>query len=110
MAAAFGETFLVRHGGTGPQVYDLIVARSAGKWQTPAIRRVDVERNTLLSMIAAGYGISLFAEEGTAASTANVASIPVRDEPETIPFSAVWSPRNRDPALMKLLTLATELR
>jgi len=104
------ETFLVRHGGTGPQVYDLIVARSAGKWQTPAIRRVDVERSTLLSMIAAGYGISLFAEEGTAASTANVASIPVRDEPETIPFSAVWSPRNRDPALMKLLTLATELR
>ncbi len=24
------ETFLVRHGGTGPQVHDLIVARSAG--------------------------------------------------------------------------------
>ncbi|WP_316961770.1 LysR substrate-binding domain-containing protein [Agrobacterium tumefaciens] len=25
------ETFLVRHGGTGPQVHDLIVARSAEK-------------------------------------------------------------------------------
>ena len=103
------ETFLVRHGGTGPQVHDLIVARSAGKWQTPAIRRVDVERSTLLSMIAAGYGISLFVEEGISASTANVAFLPIHDEPETIAFSAVWSPSNRASALAKLLILATEM-
>lgn len=45
------ETFLVRHGGTGSQVYDLIVARTAGKWITPTIQRVDVERTTLMLMI-----------------------------------------------------------
>lgn len=103
------ETFLVRHSGTGPQVHDLIVARSAGKRLTPAIQRVDVERSTLMSMIAAGHGISLFVEESTAAATANVAFIPITDEPETIPFSVVWSPRNRDPALLNLLALATKM-
>lgn len=103
------ETFLVRQGGTGPQVHDLIVARSVGKWLTPTIQRVDVERSTLLSMIAAGHGISLFMEDSTVANTASVVFLPVSDEPETIPFSVVWSPRNRDAALLKLLTLATKM-
>lgn len=100
------ETFLVRHGGTGSQVYDLIVARTAGKWITPTIQRVDVERTTLMLMIAAGYGISLFVEESTVSATANVAFLPIRDESQVIPFSAVWSPNNRDPNLNKLITMA----
>lgn len=104
------ETFLVRHGGTGPQVHDLIVTRSAGKWPMPTILRVDVGRSALLSMIATGHGVSIFVEEGASANTANVAFLPIRDEPENIPFSAVWAPANRDPALKKLLTLASELR
>lgn len=103
------ETFLVRIGGAGPQAHDLIVVRSVGKWLMPAIQRVDVERSTLMSMIAGGHGISLFVEEGTAANTANVTFLPISDEPETIKFSAIWSPRNRDPALLNLLTLATKM-
>lgn len=103
------ETFLVRHGGTGPQVHDLIVLRSAGRWATPAIQRVDVERSTLMSMIAAGHGISLFVKESTVAAMANVVVLPILDEPEAIPFSVVWSPRNRDPLLSNLLALATKL-
>lgn len=103
------EIFLVRHGGTGPQVHDLIVMRSFGKWPTPSIRRIDVGRSALLSMIAAGHGISLFAEDSTVSNTANVAFMPIRDEPEEVPFSAVWSPRNRDPAMFKLVALATRL-
>ncbi|WP_167518005.1 LysR family transcriptional regulator [Komagataeibacter xylinus] len=103
------ETFLVRHSGTGPQVDDMIVARAAGKWLTPTILRFDVERSTLLSMVAIGHGISLSVEEGAADSTANVAFRPIQDEAETIPFSAVWSPSNRAPALLKLLALATNM-
>lgn len=102
------ETFLARHSGTGPQVHDLIVARSAGRWQTPTIQRVDVGCNTLLSMIAAGCGISLFVKEETAVVAGNVTFLPIREEPEAIAFSAVWSPRNRDPALLSLLNLASK--
>ncbi len=104
------DTFLVRNGGTGPQVHDLIVLRSAGKWSTPTIRRVDVGRSALLSMIAAGHGISLFVEDSAASNTANVTFLPIADESEKVAFSAVWSPSNRDPGFMKLLTLATEMR
>lgn len=101
-------TFLVRSGGTGPQVHDLVVIRSAGKWPTPLIHRHDVSSSALLSMIASGHGVSLFVEDSAAISSAGVTFLPIRDEPETIPFSAVWSPRNRDPALMKLLSLVTD--
>ncbi|ARR53303.1 LysR family transcriptional regulator [Rhizorhabdus wittichii DC-6] len=103
------ETFLIRHHGTGPQVHDLIVLRSAGKWPVPTILRRKVGREALLAMIAAGHGISLFVEDSTVGNTANVIFLPISDEPETIPFSAVWSPRNRDPALLSLLTLATKM-
>jgi len=103
------ETFLVRYGGTGPQVYDLIVTRSAGKWLTPTIIRVDVGRSALLSMVAAGHGVSLFAEEGVAANTANVVFLPITDEPEMLVFSAVWSPANGNPALATLLDLASQM-
>jgi len=103
------ETFLVRHGGTGPQVHDLIVTRSAGKWLTPAIIRIDAGRSALLSMIAAGHGISLFAEEGVAANTANVVFLPITDEPETLVYSAVWSPANSNPALVTLLDIAAAM-
>ncbi len=104
-----GETFLVRHGGTGPQVHDLILLRSAGKWPTPTILRHEVGRDALLSMIAAGHGVSIFVKEGAAANTANVAFLPIRDEPETIPFSAVWSPHNQSQPLRNLLALASQI-
>jgi len=103
------ETFLVRHGGTGPQIHDLIVARAAGKWLTPTIHRLDVGRSTLLSMIAAGHGVSLCAEEGAEATRTSATFLPIRDEPEIIEFSAVWSPSNRDPALLNLLSMAVEI-
>lgn len=103
------ETFLVRHGGTGPQLHDLIVMRCSGRWPLPTIVRFDVGRSALLSMIAGGHGISLFVEEGISTSTANVAFLPIHDEPENIAFSAVWLPSNRASALAKLLALATEM-
>lgn len=53
-----GETFLVRYGGTGPQVHDHIVLRLAEHWSAPSILRFDVERGTLLSMVGHGFGIT----------------------------------------------------
>jgi len=103
------ETFIVRQSGTGPQVHALIVVRSVGRWLTREIVRLNVERNTLMRMIAAGQGISLFVREGVAPCATNVVFLPIRDEPETIPFSAVWSPQNRDPALLNLLNLAMKM-
>lgn len=103
------ETFLVRHGGTGPQVHDLILLRMARRWPVPNILRFDVGRDSLLLMVATGYGISLFAEESAAVHTPNVTFLPISDESETVAFSAVWSPHNQSPALRNLLNLANEM-
>ncbi len=103
------ETFLVRHGGTGPQVHDHIVLRLAGRWPPPNIQRFEVERCTLLSMIAQGFGITLLGEASRLFSTAGIVFLPFSDEPEPIVFSAVWLPQNRTTSLRNLLALADKM-
>jgi len=107
--ALAGETFLVRHGGAGPQVFEHIVRRLSERGRSPLIRRFDVARDTLMGLVAAGDGITL-----TSAATAHVPfpSVVFRsiaDETEPARFSAVWSPHNRNPALLNLLDLALQM-
>ncbi|CAN7604898.1 LysR family substrate-binding domain-containing protein [Brucella pseudogrignonensis] len=100
------ETFLVREGGTGPQVHDLMVLRAAGKWPVPAIMRFAVGRDSLLAMIAAGQDISLFVAENLALVPPGIVFRKIEDEPEAIPFLVVWSPRNQSQTVRNLLGLA----
>lgn len=104
-----GEAFLVRHGGTGPQVHDHIVLRLAGRWPAPSILRFDVERGTLLSMVGQGFGITIVGAATSLLPTSGVVFVPFADEPEPVPFSAVWSPFSRSAALRNLLTLASDM-
>lgn len=104
-----GETFLVRHGGTGPQVHDHIVLRLAGRWPAPSILRFDVGRGTLLSMVGQGFGITIGGAATSLLPTSGVEFLPLADEPEPISFSAVWSPFNRSAALRNLLALASDM-
>ena len=100
------ETFVTRGGGVGPQVHDHIVRRLAEHWSQPRIQRVDVERDTLMSMVAQGYGITLTSEAAAHVPFPGVVFRPILDEPEPIIFSALWSPHNRGQALKNLLALA----
>ena len=104
-----GETFLVRYGGTGPQVHDYIVLRLAGRWPAPSILRFDVGRGALLSMVGQGFGITIVGAATSLLQTSGVVFVPFADEPEPVPFSAVWSPFNRSAALRNLLTLANDM-
>ena len=104
------EQFLVRHGGTGPQVHDHIVLRLAGGWPPPAIQRFEVERGTLLSMVAQGFGITLLGAASQLSPTTGVILLPIVDEPEPVVFSAIWSPHNRSAALRNLFAMAREMR
>ena len=101
-----GEPFLARSGGAGPQVHDHIALRLAGKWSQPHIRLLEVERDTLMSMVAQGYGITLTSEAAAQAAFPGVVFRPILDEVEPITFSALWSPHNRSQALQNLLALA----
>lgn len=102
-----GEAFLVRHGGTGPQAYDHIVLRLAGRWETaPSILRCDVERCALLQMITQGFGVSIAGQATALVDIPGVVFRPFHDEPDPVPFSAVWSPYNQSATLRNLLDLA----
>lgn len=105
-----GETFLVRHGGTGPQVHDHIVLRFAGRWPSPSIQRFDVGRCTLLSMVGQGFGITIVGAATALLPTTGIVFLPFADEPEPVAFTAVWSPLNRSAALKNLLNLANNMR
>ncbi len=104
-----GETFLVRYGGTGPQVHDHIVLRLAGRWPAPSILRFDVGRSTLLSMVGQGFGITIVGAATTMLPATGIVFLPFADEPEPVAFAAVWSPFNRSATLKNLLTLAGEM-
>lgn len=104
-----GETFLVRQGGTGPQVHDHIVLRLAGRWPVSSIQRFDVERGTLLSMVGQGFGVTIVGAATSLLQTSGVVFLPFADEPEPVPFSAVWSPFNQSAMLRKLLDLASKI-
>lgn len=104
-----GDTFIVRQGGTGPQVHDHIVMRLASGSTDLSILRFDVERGTLLSMVAQGYGITIAGEATTLLHASGVTFLPILDEPEPLPFSVIWSPHNRSPALRSLLDLAGQM-
>lgn len=103
------ETFLVRYGGTGPQVHDHIVMRLSGRWSAPSILRFDVERGTLLSMVGQGFGITIVGAATALLATSGVVYLPIEDEPEPVAFSAVWSPFNQGAAVRNLLSLASEM-
>lgn len=102
------ETFLVRYGGTGPQVHDHIVQRLGGGWPAPSILRFDVGRSTLFSMVGQGFGVTIVGGANALLPTSGVVFAPIVDEPEPIAFSAIWSPHNRSTALQNLLSLASD--
>lgn len=105
-----GETFLVRYGGTGPQVHDHIVLRFAGRWPAPSILRFDVERGTLLSMVGQGFGVTIVGAASALLPTTGIVFLPFADETEPVAFTAVWSPFNRSAALKNLLDLAGKMK
>lgn len=104
-----GETFLVRHGGAGPQVHEHVVRRISELAIAPRIRRCDVERDTLMQMIAEGDGITLTCASAGSVAFPGVHFMAIADEPEPARYSAIWSPHNHNPALRDLLELATTM-
>lgn len=104
-----GDTFIVRQDGTGPQVHDHIVQRLAGGYSDLSILRFDVERGTLLTMVAQGYGVTIVGEATSKMYSPGVTYLPILDEPAPVAFSAIWSPHNRSAALRSLLNLAAQM-
>lgn len=90
-------------------MYDHIVLRLVGRSSASAILRFAVGRGTLLSMVGQGFDITIVGAATSLLQTSGVVFLPFADEPEPVPFPAVWSPFNHNAALRNLLTLASDM-
>jgi DNA-binding transcriptional LysR family regulator len=71
----------------------------------PEIVRRDVSRGSLMSLVGAGFGITLLTEVSADAILAGLVYREVRDgaEPARIGYSAHWREDNQNPALASFL-------
>ncbi|MEJ5022936.1 LysR family transcriptional regulator [Ochrobactrum vermis] len=98
------ECFIVSEAAGGPEIRDYLVQRLAELGRSPVIEPQKVGRDNLLTLVALGRGLTLTSEATTAARFPGVVYRQMAGE--SLPFSAVWSRRNDNPAFRQLLSLA----
>ncbi|MGB3898047.1 MAG: LysR family transcriptional regulator [Mesorhizobium sp.] len=98
------ETFIVSETAPGQEIYDHLVRRLADLGRHPEIQAQYVGRDNLVPLVALGRGLTLVSEAMTVAQFPGVVYRPVLGE--ILPFSAVWSASNDNPAFRRFLSLA----
>ncbi len=98
------EAFIVSEGPPGPEIHNYLVQRLAELGHHPEIQPQYVGRDNLLAAVAVGRGLTVVSEAAVAVQMPGIAYRRIAHE--QLPFSAVWSPRNDNPALRRLLSLA----
>lgn len=104
------ETVLLSRRDPGPELHDLLIAKTASPGDRPKIVRHDVSRGSLMSLVGAGFGITLLTEASAGANIAGVVYRDVRDGAELarIDYSAHWREDNQNPALTSFLKVLGE--
>lgn len=101
------ESYIVSDAAPGPEIHDYLVQRLSDLGRHPEIYAQYVGRDVLLSMVAVGRGLTLTSEATTGAQIPGISYRPIANE--VLPFSAIWSPRNDNPACRRLLSLARSM-
>lgn len=96
--------FIVSEDDPGPEIHDYLVKHIGDLGHHPSIERHRVGRDNLMHLVAMGQGLTLVHEAAGAAQFPGVIYRHIKDE--ILPFCAIWSPRNDNPALRRLLSLA----
>jgi DNA-binding transcriptional LysR family regulator len=102
-----GEHFIVSEANSGPEIHDYLVKHLAELGHHPTVERCGVGRDNLMKLVTLGRGLTLTSEATTGAAFPGVVYRPI--EGEWLPFSAVWSRRNDNPAFRRLLSMARML-
>ncbi|MDP0926522.1 LysR family transcriptional regulator [Paracoccus onubensis] len=103
------EQFIISTHDPGPEVHDYIIRRIADYSTYPSIAYRPVIQETLMHMVAIGEGITVVSEGWTSMAFPGLALVPLTAEEDIIPFSAIWSPDNDNPALRRFISFAKVL-
>lgn len=101
------ESFIVSESAPGEEIHDYLVQRLASLGHHPDIDQQCVGRDNLMQLVALGRGLTVTSEATTAAQYPGVIFRPIKGE--ILPFSAVWSPINENPAFRRLLEIARSM-
>jgi DNA-binding transcriptional LysR family regulator len=107
MAEIAAEKFIVNQGNFGLEIRDFLIKRLSDLGVSPTVEVFDVGREVLFTMAGLGFGCTTAATLETGVAYPNVVYVPIRDV--ELPFNAVWSPANDNPALRRFLSLARAL-
>lgn len=108
-AALRHEAFVVREYGCGPVIYAFLAGKLDPGGYPPNIQQHDISRESLLGLVAAGYGLTVVAESATALVVPGVVYRPVADENATMAVRMAWLPGNENPALGRFLSHARRI-
>jgi DNA-binding transcriptional LysR family regulator len=105
-----GEALLLSQRDPGHEIHDMVVARLASPADRPKMVRHDISRESIKSLVGAGFGIGLTIEASLGANFAGVIHREVRDGtgPARVNHSAYWRQDNENPALAGFLKLLRE--
>ncbi|MBB3810093.1 LysR family transcriptional regulator [Pseudochelatococcus contaminans] len=103
------ELFVVSRYAPGPDVRDYIVRRIADYSTYPAVQYRKAIQETLMHTVGLGRGITLVSEAWVYMPVPDLALVPLTAMEDIVPFSAVWSQRNDNPALRRFISFAKVL-
>ncbi|TIN95499.1 MAG: LysR family transcriptional regulator [Mesorhizobium sp.] len=105
-----GETFLLSRRDPGPEFRDILLAKLGSPGVQPILVSHDVSREDIMSLVGAGFGVSLICEAAIGASYAGAVYRDVQDGngPSRISYAAYWQRSNDNPALVHFLKLLEE--
>jgi DNA-binding transcriptional LysR family regulator len=105
-----GEALLLSQRDPGRELHDLLVGKLVSPADRPSIARYDVSRESIKSLIGAGFGVGLTTEASLGANFGGVVHREVRDGTGStrVSHSASWRHDNGNPALASFLKLLRE--
>jgi DNA-binding transcriptional LysR family regulator len=103
------ECFIVSMHDPGPEVRDYIANRAAEHGICLHVEHRPCSQYTLMNLVALGQGITLVAAGWSEVKVPGLAVRPLSDLKDVVPFTAVWSPGNDNPALRRFISVAHAL-
>jgi len=98
------EKFIVNQSNFGVEIRDFLIKNLSDLGVSPSVQMFDVGREMLFTMVGLGFGCTTAATVETGTRYSSVTYVPVCDI--QLPFNAVWSPANDNPALRRFLSEA----
>ena len=99
-----GQTLIVSETDPGPEIQDFLLKHLVDFGFHPNLERHRLGRDNLMNLVAMGKGLTLTSESTIATIFPGVIFRPLDNE--SLPFSAIWSLQNDNPALRRLISLA----